>query len=63
MQQFCRGLSPFLHPELCILGTVRYAVEEHECLRWKVGNDITIQTTAEAYVKALATEKYLKVLG
>ena len=48
MQQFVRGLLPFLNPELCVLGTVQYAGEEHEGLRWRVENDITITTTAEA---------------
>ena len=30
MQQFVRGLSPFLNPELCMPGTAQYAGEEHE---------------------------------
>jgi hypothetical protein len=41
-------------------GTVQYAEEEHEGLRRRVENDISIKTTAEAYLKALATENYLK---
>ena len=53
-------MSPFLNPELCMPGTVQYAGEEHEGLRWRVENDISIKTTAEAYLKALATENYLK---